>query len=127
MSECLNCGKRLIGRQTKYCSRACKNTFLNQQLQSYQAQQDRGRSRKLELIKIMGGKCEKCGYGKNYAALEFHHVEPNKKEFQLDLRCLSNRKWEVILLEADKCRLLCSNCHAEEHNPDCYMNGLGQK
>ena len=127
MSECLNCGKRLIGRQTKYCSRACKNTFLNQQLQSYQAQQDRGRSRKLELIKIMGGECERCGYGKNYAALEFHHVEPNKKEFQLDLRCLSNRKWEVILLEADKCRLLCSNCHAEEHNPDCYMNGLGQK
>jgi len=127
MIGCLNCGTRLIGRQTKYCSRACKNTFLNQQLQSYQAQQDRGRSRKLELIKIMGGECERCGYGKNYAALEFHHVEPNKKEFQLDLRCLSNRKWEVILLEADKCRLLCSNCHAEEHNPDCYMNGLGQK
>jgi hypothetical protein len=127
MSKCLNCGKRLIGRQTKYCSRACKNTFLNQQLQSYQAQQDRGRSRKLELINIMGGECERCGYGKNYAALEFHHMEPSKKEFQLDLRCLSNRKWEVILLEAEKCKLLCSNCHAEEHNPDCYLNDLSKK
>ena len=125
MLECINCGKRLNGKQTKYCSRACKNNYLNQQLQSYRAQQNRGRSRKLELIKLKGGECEKCGYGDNYAALEFHHTEPGNKEFQLDLRCLSNRKWEVILLEAEKCKLLCSNCHAEEHNPDCYIDSLG--
>jgi hypothetical protein len=122
MYKCLNCGKKLTGRQKKYCSRNCKNTYLNQQLQSYRAQQDRGRSRKLELIKLLGGECEKCGYDNNYAALEFHHNEPSNKEFQLDLRSLSNRKWDAILLEADKCRLLCSNCHAEEHNPDCFMN-----
>ena len=102
----------------KYCSRSCKNAHNNLNLQSYQAQQKRGRERKLELINIKVGKCTKCGYGNNHAALEFHHIEPNRKSFSLDLRSLSNRKWEVVLEEAEKCILLCSNCHAEEHNPD---------
>jgi len=118
---CLSCGKELQGRQKKYCSRNCKNTFLNQQLQSYIAQQGRGRKRKLELIKLMGMKCERCGYDKNFAAMEFHHDDPTKKLFSLDLRSLSNRRWEVILEEVKKCRLLCSNCHAEEHNPECML------
>ncbi len=62
-----------------------------------------------------------CGYDKNYAALEFHHKVPIEKLFQLDLRSLSNRSWDAILEEAKKCQLLCSNCHAEYHNPDCRL------
>jgi hypothetical protein len=73
------------------------------------------------LIKLLGMRCEVCGYNKNYAALEFHHVKPSDKLFQLDLRSLSNRKWEAVLDEVKKCRLLCSNCHAEEHNPECLV------
>ena len=69
------------------------------------------------------GSCEKCGYDRNYAALEFHHVDSDRKSFQLDLRSLSNRKWSVIMKEAEKCILLCSNCHAELHNPACTMDG----
>ena len=118
---CLQCNKSLTGRQVKYCSRQCKNIYLNQSLQSYEAQQRRGRKRKLELIKLKGNECERCGYNLNYAALEFHHKTPVEKSFQLDLRSLSNRSWEVILVEVEKCQLLCSNCHAEHHNPDCAL------
>ena len=121
MSECVQCGKALNGRQRRYCSRQCKNSYSNQTCQSYQSQQSRGRSRKVELIKYKGSECESCGYKKNFAALEFHHVDPKTKLFQLDLRSSSNRRWEVVLKEADKCRLLCSNCHAELHNPDCKL------
>ena len=60
-------------------------------------------------------------YKKNFAALEFHHSDPETKLFQLDLRSLSNRKWDAVLMEVDKCRLLCSNCHTELHNPDCKL------
>ena len=119
--KCINCGASLQGRQKKYCSRGCKYKVLNQSHQSYQAQQARGRERKLELINIKGRQCIRCGYKKNTSALEFHHVEPGTKSFQLDLRSLSNRKWELILEEAEKCVLLCSNCHAEEHNPDSFL------
>jgi len=118
---CVDCGKKLTGRQRKFCSRTCKNTFNNQLFQSYQAQQNRGRKRKLKLIELNGKKCNRCGYNQNYAALEFHHIKPGTKEFQLDLRSLSNRTWEAVLKEAKKCLLLCSNCHAEEHNPSCTM------
>jgi len=118
---CLNCSKMLSGRQTKFCSRICKNTHNNQSFQSYQAQQTRGRKRKLQLIKLMGGQCGRCHYKKNFSALEFHHKNPKTKLFQLDLRSLSNRRWEAIEEEAKKCLLLCSNCHAEEHNPNCLI------
>lgn len=119
--KCVNCGKTLIGRQKKYCCRLCKNTFNNINYQSYRAQQRRGLSRKLELLRNKGGACEKCGYDINYAALEFHHKKASEKRFQLDLRSLSNRRWEVISEEAGKCILLCSNCHAELHHPDCLL------
>ena len=120
--ECSVCNKKLKGRQKKYCSRACKNKSGNVAHQSYIAQQSRGRVRKVELIKLFGGSCSECGYHKNYSALEFHHLDPELKSFQLDLRSLSNRKWQSIAEEAAKCILLCSNCHAELHNPDCLLN-----
>lgn len=122
LPRCLGCGKALKGRQSKYCSRQCKNNVLNLQQQSYEAQQKRGRDRKLELIRMKGGRCEMCGYHGNFAALEFHHEQPGKKIFQLDLRSLSNRKWDSIVAEAGKCKLVCSNCHSEIHNPDCLLD-----
>ncbi len=119
--QCVGCGKALRGRQRKYCSRICKNGVTNQLHQSYLAQQRRGRERKLQLIELKGMSCERCGYKKNFAALEFHHTKPGEKKFSLDLRSLSNRKWGIILGEVEKCLLLCSNCHTEEHNPECQL------
>ena len=73
--------------------------------------------RKRKLVKLKGGMCQKCGYRRNLAALEFHHRERPLKTFNLDLRSLSNRKWAQLLRELEKCDLLCSNCHKELHNP----------
>ena len=69
------------------------------------------------------GSCSSCGYNKNVSALHFHHKDYKAKEFKLDLRVLSNRRWEVILEEVKKCEILCANCHAEIHNPElCIEN-----
>jgi hypothetical protein len=65
-----------------------------------------------------GGRCERCGYGRNKAALAFHHRQPSTKSFQVDIRKCSNATWEMLLAETEKCMLLCLNCHAEIHNPD---------
>jgi len=83
----------------------------------YLKQKERALSRKLEIIRLKGGKCERCGYDKNIAALEFHHLDPSIKSFQLDSRHLSNTTKEKILEELDKCIIVCSNCHRELHNP----------
>jgi hypothetical protein len=39
---------------------------------------------------MLGGCCTICGHRRNYAALEFHHVDPAQKTFQLDMRSLAN-------------------------------------
>lgn len=83
---------------------------------SYLKQQERALTRKLELIEAKGGKCEICGYDKNIAALELHHLDPSQKSFQLDARHLSNTTIEKLLEEANKCILVCANCHREIHN-----------
>ena len=71
---------------------------------------------KKKAIKLLGGKC-RCGYafdGKNIAAFEFHHRDPNEKDFKIG-QC-ANKSWKVLLEELKKCDLLCSNCHNIEHS-----------
>jgi|GEM_PF-878845 len=67
---------------------------------------------KLKLIEYKGGKCEKCGYDKCVRALEFHHLDPSKKDFTI-----SGKSWsyERLKIEVEKCILVCSNCHNEIH------------
>jgi len=89
---------------------------------SYKYQKDKGLSRKITLIKARGGCCTLCKYNKNISALEFHHLDPSKKDFNLDSRRIANNSIEVINKELDKCILICSNCHREIHHPD--MNNL---
>lgn len=93
-------------------------------MNSYEYQKLRGLKRKLYLINLRGGGCERCGYNKNISSLEFHHKNPNDKESQLDMRKLSNSTMKYILGEFDKCLLLCSNCHKEEHYPDLLMTNV---
>ena len=80
--------------------------------------------RKLALIGKSGGRCNACGYCKNLAALTWHHVNPEAKSFELDLRSLSNRSDKAIEAEASKCILLCANCHAEEHFPHLTLTTM---
>lgn len=74
--------------------------------------------RKRELLNLLGGCCSACGYDKNQAALNFHHINPETKSFNLSVRDLSSRTFEILLSEVKKCSILCSNCHAEHHYPE---------
>ena len=91
---------------------------------NYQNQKLRGLKRKYEIIEARGGKCEICGYSKNLAALDFHHKNPDEKEFQLDMRQLSNCSLEKLESELNKCIILCANCHRELHYKDLDMSNI---
>lgn len=69
---------------------------------------------KKELVEYKGGKCEICDYDRCIKALEFHHLDPNKKDFAISNCGLK----DIVKLkkEVDKCALLCSNCHREVHD-----------
>lgn len=71
---------------------------------------------KKQLVKYKGNKCQKCGYNKCIEALQFHHINPEDKLFEIsDYTYFTIRPMEEYYKEADKCDLLCSNCHIEEH------------
>lgn len=53
-----------------------------------------------------------CGYDRHPSALHFHHVDPESKSFVLSRHGVT-RSFAEAAAEADKCVLLCANCHAE--------------
>ncbi len=84
-----------------YC-RVCMNTRAK----------ELNKSVKQKCIEYKGGKCVKCGYNKCPLALEFHHIDPTTKDFNINGRKSFNQN---VKNELDKCILLCSNCHREIH------------
>ena len=64
---------------------------------------------------IVGNKCWKCNYDTTWRNLCFHHVDPDKKLFNLSTRDLMGHKWDKVFNEMKKCALLCMNCHGETH------------
>jgi hypothetical protein len=72
------------------------------------------RAYKMELVTYAGGRCEVCGYNKSFAALHFHHRNPEEKDPDYD----KMKNWSPAKRknEIDKCMLVCHNCHAEIHD-----------
>lgn len=68
---------------------------------------------KAELVSLMGGKCNKCGYDRCYGAFDFHHALGKKENMIATL--LKGASKDKLLKEAKKCILLCANCHRELH------------
>lgn len=65
------------------------------------------------LIFERGNKCEECGYNRCIDALQWHHIDPNEKEFGISHR--RGAPIDILREETKKCRLLCANCHSEAH------------
>ena len=64
------------------------------------------------LVLYKGGKCINCGYSNCMEGLDFHHLDPKEKDFEISGKSYA---MDRLLKEVDKCVLLCSNCHREVH------------
>jgi transposase len=73
---------------------------------------DRRRRVKEILVSEAGGSCRICGYSRCLAALHFHHLDPGGKRFSMGREGVT-RSLAVMREEAQRCVLLCANCHAE--------------
>lgn len=71
------------------------------------------RAAKADLVQNKGGKCEICHYDKCLSALEFHHTNPDTKEF--DISSIRHMKPAMLKKELAKCILVCCRCHREIH------------
>lgn len=78
----------------------------------------RNRDIKIQLVMLLGGKCERCGWNLHPASLEFHHRDPSKKIANISVLAQRSDR-EALLAEVRKCELVCANCHGiEESNWD---------
>lgn len=89
---------------------------------------ERGRAMKLLMIEYKGGLCTDCGEMPHPACMEFHHLDPDQKDFDLSRVRQKTALTAEVKQELDKCVLVCKNCHAIRHVVDCaYPNGVRSK
>lgn len=100
-----------------------RRTYADRREYMIQAVAKRRRKLKEMVVNYKGGQCIVCGYKKYIGAFDLHHLDESQKEFGLASSGLT-RSWKRIKEEADKCILVCANCHREIHagiiNPKKY-------
>lgn len=106
-TNCKFCGIILTDENTysskkRWSCKSCANKYRN----------ERFVLTKRKMVEYKGGKCICCGFDKHYSALDFHHLDPAIKEFNLTRNSIG---WDKLKPELDKCVLLCSNCHRMIH------------
>lgn len=114
---CKSCGKEIEYRK-KYCSDCIierQKTRLKNNNYNYDYVLNWRNNNKKRAVDYLGGKCIICGYNKSLRSLDFHHLDPTKKEMTIS-KHLNKLKFEKLKTELDKCVLVCSNCHGEIHD-----------
>lgn len=110
--KCLKCGKDFFPKKQaktrKYCydcmpeeNNIEKKTSIRNNIKKWS-------------IEYKGGKCQCCNYKTCNEALEFHHINPEEKDFNISDRDIK-LDWNLLKKELDKCILVCANCHREIH------------
>lgn len=59
-------------------------------------------------------KCNVCSENR-YWVLEWHHLDPNQKDFNIGNVVNSGYSIETIKKEIEKCICVCANCHRDIH------------
>lgn len=107
---CLKCGENFIPKKQAKTRKYCYNCVPEE---NYDGATIRHRI-KLWSLEYKGNQCELCGYNRCSDALEFHHLDPPQKDFNLSDRSIV-LDWQSVKKEIDKCILVCANCHREIH------------
>ena len=87
-----------------------------QQRQSYKTK--RVHELRRNFVDDAGGKCSKCGLihdGTNTVIFDFHHRDPATKKFGMNVNSFNTYCLENLRLEAQKCNIICANCHRLHH------------
>lgn len=92
---------------------------------------DRAKHIRNSLIRYKGSNCHDCGEVFLSCVYDFHHREPASKLFLLNvdgikkqLKTGFKKALPLILDEAKKCDLLCTNCHRTRHFSDHHFSKL---
>jgi 5-methylcytosine-specific restriction endonuclease McrA len=77
-------------------------------------QAEQRRKRKLKVIVLLGGKCNRCSYAGHPAAFQLDHILPLLRPSRT-VRSAGSTTWDAVArgqIILDEVQLLCANCHA---------------
>jgi Zn finger protein HypA/HybF involved in hydrogenase expression len=118
---CLNCGKPLNKRQTKYCSNNCQGEYeYNEFIKKWKLGLENGMRGSYQLSNYIiryikekyNNKCCKCGWDK---------INPTTGNSPLEVH---HKDGDYTNNDEDNLELLCPNCHSLT---DTYKNTLNHK
>jgi len=73
--------------------------------------------RSQKLFKMHNSECKDCKMTHdNISFFDFHHLDPSTKKYEVKTMICSS--WNRVLEEAEKCVMLCPNCHRIRHLED---------
>lgn len=112
--KCCQCGEIKDTFNDYYWSNGKTRKICKDCVKSNERQKYAERTEKLNDFKKTLS-CKKCGETRYYL-FEFHHRNPEEKDFQISDH--SRAPLEQLIAEIEKCDTLCANCHREWH----YLN-----
>lgn len=81
--------------------------------ESYRKVKEKRDTERVEMIRMMGGKCIKCGFDKDMRALQVDHIQGGGCKEQLKISRV--RFWRYVMdsfnKKEGKYQLLCANCN----------------
>ena len=84
----------------------------------------RQRKHKKIAVQYKGGSCLACGFSRYAGALDFHHLDPKRKDTGI-AKLARSPLTDKVRQELDKCVLLCANCHRMVHGNVIIINDQG--
>jgi hypothetical protein len=110
IAKILGCAKSMVRYHTDAI-------FKKKSLEQKKSYKKRIRSaKKKKAIQLFGSKCQICDYNKCQNSLNFHHIDPSLKKFEIsNAFCRDKISDEEVAEELKKCILICANCHNEIH------------
>ncbi len=88
--------------------------YLNNKVKYKESSRKNRDARDLWFAGIKATKKCICGM-QDHRCLDFHHRNPDEKEFEICEAVKSGLSQSRILIEIDKCDVICANCHARQH------------
>lgn len=85
----------------------------NNRFKVSQTQKNLRKKKQEILINLLGGKCVDCNSCFPPEVYDFHHLNPEEKDFTIGE--YMGYSLQKLKQEAQKCVLLCANCHRIKH------------
>ena len=122
VEKLLSCFSKNVSKKSGYSSE-CKECHRIARKNYYERNCEKEKGRVQTRKKLLKGyytslkltlKCHLCSES-HPSTLQFHHLDPAKKEINIGHAIKLGWSIERIQMEVSKCIVLCSNCHFKEH------------